>query len=712
MYLSNSFKLFCIMLFFAFVSCSSNDSQSMKAEKYLITSQQDALSEKWALYFFNHVKNRTGSAQIFKLEKGDILNSDPSVFQFQIEIAPDLKTDYCIEHKKNRVIIRSKTESTVIWLIYQLISRLSEEDPRINSSDIPPAALPFKAECKDFDFEYREPHLGQNIDYERSTLLGNNNIDTDWGLWGHQLSNLAEDFGEEEMFALIDGHRNHDQLCFSSKALFEQTSDYILNEYGDDKKKSYRFMISPSDNDLVCQCPDCLSEGNSDKNATPAVTAMLNKLSEKFKNHEFYTISYKTTKEAPELHLNKNAGVFISTIDLPKGIELSENQKNTQEFEEILDSWQKKTKKIYLWDYAANFDDYLSPIPLVIGVQKQLQYFKKLGIKGIFLNSAGYDYMPFADVNTFVISALMKDTSLSTEDLALKYFKKFYPASNQILSNYYLDQLKAFDAKNKPYNMYGSMRDNLLVYLDAEKLSNFYESLQTITPKLEGEEKSKVKKLLTALSYSRLQIAYTIPNKGFSGHPALQNNLSSNSVKSWLSQLKKHKQYKDMMLFKESEGEISKYIEEWENMMNTKIPKTTLSIKDIKITSPKDQGFESLDMLVDNIPGFASNYQQGWYMSSSKETDITINLASIKDPNRLEINFLQMTNRNIFAPIQIEVIIDTQRPRTIELKQPIIKNSKFQFTEPIPSDAKEIKLKIKKRPAAKSTIALDEISIV
>lgn len=248
---------------------------------------------------------------MFKLKKGDILNSDPSVFQFQIEVALDLKSDYCIEQKKNRVVIKSKTENTALWLVYQLISKLSEEDPRIHARDLPPSILSFETQCKDFDFQYREPHLGQNIDEERRLLLGNNNIDADWGLWGHQISNLPEDFGEEEMFALIKGHRNHDQLCFSSKALFEQTSEYILNEYGDGKKKSYRFMISPSDNDLVCQCSDCLSEGNSDTSATPAVTVFLNKLAHRFKNHEFYTIAYKTTKQAPELKLNKNAGVFI-----------------------------------------------------------------------------------------------------------------------------------------------------------------------------------------------------------------------------------------------------------------------------------------------------------------------------------------------------------------------------------------------------------------
>lgn len=685
----------------------------MKSEKYLITSQQDAISEKWALYFFDHVKNRTGGTQIFKLEKGDIINSDPNLFQFQIEIAPDLKTDYCIKQKKNRVIIRSKSENTAIYLIYQLISKLSEQDPRINASDIPPAALSFKTECKDFDFEYREPHLGQNIDFERSMLLGNNNIDTDWGLWGHQLPKLAEDFGgEEEMFALIDGHRNHNQLCFSSNALFELTSEYILNEYGDGKKKSYRFMISPSDNDLVCQCPDCLSEGNSKKSATPAVTAMLNKLAERFKNHEFYTISYRTTKEAPELHLNKNAGVFISTMDLPKGINLSQNQKNTQEFEEILDSWQKKTNKIYLWDYAGNFDDYLSPIPLVNGIQKQLQYFKKLDIKGIFLNSAGYDYMPFADVNTYIISALMKDNTLSTEELANKYFTKFYPNSNKILNQYYIYQLKSFDAKNKPYHMYGSMRDNLSTFLDPEKFSDFYESLQAIIPKLKGEEKRKIEKLLTALSYSRLQIAYTIPSKGFSGHPALQSNFNSTSIKTWLSQLKKHDLYEDMKVFKESEGEISKYIEEWENLINTKKPINKLTIKDIKVTSPKNEGFESLEMLTDKMPGFSSNYQQGWYISSSKVTEIKINLASIKNANKMEINFLHLDNRNLFAPIHIELYIDSKPAKTIELKDPIIKDNKFQFSTSLPTNAVEIKLKIEKRPATKSSIALDEISII
>lgn len=711
MFRSKSIKLVFTLLLIRFVSCSSSAMSSMKSEKYLITSQQDARSKKWALYLFNHLKKRTVGSQIFSLKQGDIVNSDPSVFQFQIEVAPDLKSDYCIEQKNNRVIIRSKSESIMLWLAYQLISKLSEDDPRINSSDIPPAFITFKTECRDFDFQYREPHLGQNIDYERSLLLGNNNIDVDWGLWGHQLSSLANDFGDEEMFALFDGHRNHNQLCFSSKVLLKQTSEFILNQYGNGNKKAYRFMISPSDNNLVCQCSLCLSKGNSENNATPAVTAFLNNLAQRFKNHEFYTIAYKTTQKAPEITLNNNAGVFISTIDLPKGIEIFEAQKETQLFEQTLASWSNKTQKLYLWDYAANFDDYLSPIPLVNGIQRQLKYFKKLGIKGIFLNSAGYDYMPFADVNAYIFSALMKDNTLVTEELASKYITKFYPVSWKILSSFYIGQLRDFDTNNKQYNMYGSMRENLSTYIDPVKFSDFYETLRMTISKTKGEEKRKLKKLLTALSYSRLQIAYTIPDKGYSGHPALQTNFNNNSVKTWLSQLKKHKGHKDMVVFKEADGEISTYIEEWENLLNTKVSSNTLLQKDIIITSPKDEGFESTSMLIDKIPGFGSNYQQGWYLSSSEETEITINVSSIKNPSKIEINFLHMEHRNIYAPIKIELYVDSHPSQILEFNNPSIRNNKFQFSTPLLNNAKKIKLKILKRPLTRSSIALDEISI-
>ncbi|MBQ4038639.1 MAG: DUF4838 domain-containing protein, partial [Bacteroidaceae bacterium] len=85
-------------------------------------------------------------------------------------------------------------------------------------------------------------------------------------------------------------------IAFSSDELYNHIVNHITDEHGNDHCH-HNFAIIPNDNDIVCLCPECVKVGNEKGMATPAVTKLLRRLSEKFPTHKFFTLAYRTTRK-------------------------------------------------------------------------------------------------------------------------------------------------------------------------------------------------------------------------------------------------------------------------------------------------------------------------------------------------------------------------------------------------------------------------------
>lgn len=698
---------FCLLIVLG--SCSSNsNTPGLKADRYVISFEEDAQSEQWATYLFNHLSKRItdkGSVEISKRPQQKSLAQGSKVIH--VEIAADLKNDYCIQHSSERLHLRIKNKEVAVWIIYELIESISSVDNRVEAKDLPPATIRFSNGCRDFDFAYRDPHFAPNLQPEYAPVAGNNNVEADWGIWGHNLSKIVKAAeAPEEVYALVNNRRNKDQLSFTSEKLFDITVNYIIDNYGDGAGKGTRFMITPNDNDLVCSCATCTEAGNTANNATPAVNEFVRKLAERFPKHEFFITAYRTVKAPPAHQMAANTGVFLSTIDLPKGVELNSNNNKTKVFLDMLEAWKQKTANIYVWDYAANFDDYLSPMPVLYAAQKQFKFFKKQGIKGVFANAGGYDYIPFDDVKTYVLGALLKNTNADVETLVKKFFAKNYPAAHALLTAYYLKLEKDFDKKGKAYNMYGGINDNLATYLNAPDFEKFHTSLGTVAGKASGEEKARLKKLYTALTFTRLQLIYAKGTDAISQMPA-------GELKILLETLEGYKSYADMQRYRESGGELSAYMDEWKSLLTTIKTPNQLKGTSIKLLSRADEGYETPGVLNDGLPGFATDYHQGWYISSIDDLHISFPAQQLQNAEKIKCRFLYNEDHRFLPPEKIEIKADGRLIKTITNKEIALSGAVAACEAKIPlAGTKNIELKFYRPKDVKSKIAIDEIFIL
>ncbi len=676
-------------------------------EGYLITIGQDPTDRdtRWAKYLYEHLKKRANDDEMVAFGV-----SEKEMWHVIIQIDPTAQEGFRISRKGADIKLTASDDRHMLWLQYQLIKKISKEDPRIDGSDLPPALLNLTDTCGTFAFDYQSIYSPAGLNSDYTGVMGLNNFDDSWGIWGHNLRKVLGD-NTDKVYATIHGKTDDSQLCFSSPEMYTQIEDYIVNNFGE--KGNSRFVIAPDDNPYACTCASCTALGNSEKNATPAVTELVLRLAQRFPRHFFFTTSYLSTQQATDKQLPANAGVMVSAIDFPlRRIDSKDAQE--KKFAQQLENWKKVTKNIYIWDYINNFDDYLTPFPILKIAQQRLQFFKKNGASGIFFNGSGYSYSSFDEMRTFVLSALLINPEQVVDDLIRNYFNQGYPVSKKWLSDYYID-LENSAQSGKKLGLYAGIRESEGAYLNPEKFIKFYDEMGDFVSDAKGKERKKLHELQTALSFTRLEMGrdHSYDTYGY----AKRNGKEIQTVpqaRKWVTQLKEHKAFSRMEYYNESANEIDYYIKEWEQYILASDIKKDLFLGITPSSTPKTNK-NSLKRLTDGTHGLPDNYHCGWIIFPQEECTIDLPVKEINESGTVYISFLNLPRHRIYAPQQIEVSRDGANYKKINLSpdDSVEKGEMVKAVVPVDLNGTEllsIKITGTKKPGAQ--IGMDEIAFI
>ena len=676
-------------------------------EGYLITIGQDPTDRdtRWAKYLYEHLKKRANDDEMVAFGV-----SEKEMWHVIIQIDPTAQEGFRISRKGADIKLTASDDRHMLWLQYQLIKKISKEDPRIDGSDLPPALLNLTDTCGTFAFDYQSIYSPAGLNSDYTGVMGLNNFDDSWGIWGHNLRKVLGD-NTDKVYATIHGKTDDSQLCFSSPEMYTQIEDYIVNNFGE--KGNSRFVIAPDDNPYACTCASCTALGNSEKNATPAVTELVLRLAQRFPRHFFFTTSYLSTQQATDKQLPANAGVMVSAIDFPL-CWIDSKDAQEKKFAQQLENWKKVTKNIYIWDYINNFDDYLTPFPILKIAQQRLQFFKKNGASGIFFNGSGYSYSSFDEMRTFVLSALLINPEQAVDDLIRNYFNQEYPVSKKWLSDYYID-LENSAQSGKKLGLYAGIRESEGTYLNLEKFIKFYDEMGDFVSDAKGKERKKLHELQTALSFTRLEMGrdHSYDTYGY----AKRNGKEIQTVpqaRKWVTQLKEHKAFSGMEYYNESANEIDYYIKEWEQYILASDIKKDLFLGITPSSTPKTNK-NSLKRLTDGTHGLPDNYHCGWIIFPQEECTIDLPVKEINESGTVYISFLNLPRHRIYAPQQIEVSRDGASYKKINLSpdDSVEKGEMVKAVVPVDLNGTEllsIKITGTKKPGAQ--IGMDEIAFI
>lgn len=669
-------------------------------EGYLVTIGEDPTDKdtRWAKYLYEHLNKRANEEEMVAFGV-----SEKDMWRIIIRIDPTLQNGFKLVCKGADIALTASDSKQMLWLQYQLIKKISQEDPRINGSDLPPAIINLKDTAGTFAFDYQSIYSPTGLNPDYVGVVGLNNFDDSWGIWGHNLRKVLKE-NVEKLYATVNGKQNEEQLCFSSEDMYRQIERYIVDNYGENGKM--RFLIAPDDNPLVCTCPSCTAIGNTAKNATPAVTELIIRLSGRFPHHSFFTTSYLSTRQATDKQLPANAGVMISAIDFPLQ-RIDKKEASVKKFTKQLEQWRKVTKNIYIWDYINNFDDYLTPFPVLKIARQRMQLFKEHGASGIFYNGSGYSYSSLDEMRTFVLSSLLINPDLSVEELVGKFLNQEFPVARKWLYNYYLD-LENSTQSGKKLGLYAGIEETEKSFLNPEKFIKFYDEMGDFVSNAKGKERKKLHELQTALSYTRLELGR---NHSYDAYGYAKKNGETiqpiSQARQWITQFKEHKAFAGMEYYSESSDEIDYYIKEWEQyILASDLKKKNLFL---------GIGDKNTHLLTDGTHGLPGNYHQGWVITPQKEYTVTLPVKGIDASGTVYISFLNLPRHRIYAPLEIELLKDGVSYKKIHLDPNNYDEKGEMVKSIIPADLNgtemlSIKMTGSGKPGAQ--IGVDEIAFI
>lgn len=397
-------------------------------------------------------------------------------------------------------------------------------------------------------FEYKGIYCPTNANDEVRSRYATNHVDYDWDLWGHNLKKVVGDNADAAVYATVADTLCRKQFCFTSKKLYNIIESYILDQFGEGNATySAKICIMPQDNKIACTCRNCTRLGNSEGNATPAVTDMLCRLAKRFPRHTFFTSSYHSTRIPPKNVLPDNVVAIISAIDLPLRVDFTQTAGYTK-FMDTVDGWKKVCGKLYIWDYERNYEDYLSPFPCLMAMQSRMKLYRDLGIKGIFINGSGDEYSAFDDMQTVVLAQMMDNPDIDVEAKVREYFQTEYPVTADLLTEYYMGLERRTVETNHLLPLYGTMQEMVESYLNVNEFINWRKKLDKASKSTSKPERMRLNYLLTALSYTQLQMMQ------------MQGGKDYDEKAEMIEILRGHSELKGMEYYSEAYGRIDDYI--------------------------------------------------------------------------------------------------------------------------------------------------------
>lgn len=689
------------------VSCASAGVKSPSDSKgYTVCPYRESApgDVRWAEYLKRHLERRGG-------EKVAVEYNRPGGGLFRLEVCLDslADTDFCFRRNRDGVRITARNDEAMLWLQYQFMKLLGSKDSRIEVSDLPPAVLKMRDTCGTFAFSFRGIYSPAIQDEDYAGIVAVHRIEREWGLWGHQLKKAIGSDVPDEVFAVVNGKKQDGQYCFSSEELYHRVERYISDHFDVRTSKRLRFMIAPNDDATVCTCERCRAVGNTSQNGTSAVVGLVERLARRFPDYRFYMLAYLGTLEAPAEKLPGNAGVVLSAMELPLRFQ-GANTTAGRRFFGLLERWKRVTNHIIVWDYINNFDDYLTPFPVLELIRERLSLYREHDVQGVFLNGSGYDYCAFDDMRSFVFPALLLDPGQSAGELMYTYFTDKYPVSGELLYKYCRQLEQRAVSGRKALNLYGSIGDAEGAYLDAKAFVSFYDELQRILPDAGGEEHKKLRELITALSYTRLEIArrYASGSWGCAGRKGSKLYMRP-EVMQWQELLGMWKEFPAIQKIDESGLPIETYIDEWRRYVTE--GQNLLLGSTLRPVSRADEGYTDLSILTDGLQGLPGSYHYGWHISSS-DLEIEFQAEQATGANSFRMIFLQDLRHRICAPRSVEIWADGVLyrkiiPKTDEKGRVFIAEGHVDFGK-----VRTIRVKALKPSGERTQVAVSEVYLI
>ncbi len=236
----------------------------------------------------------------------------------------------------------------------------------------------------------------------------------------HDLVPQDEYFEEHpEYFSEVDGVRKKGaQLCLTNPDVLD-IAEQTLRRWIKDNPECKVFSVAQSDNLERCTCAKCLAleeeEGSPSGPIIHFTNALADRIKDDYPDKLLHTFAYYYSVKAPKKVVARdNVIVRLCSITCRFDKPFEEIAKMNSEGDEAIfvngiTEWQSHAKRLYVWDYAVNFRNYLQPFIHFKSLLANMKMYKKVGVLGV-LEQGNFAYGGGAsmdDLKSYLIAKML-----------------------------------------------------------------------------------------------------------------------------------------------------------------------------------------------------------------------------------------------------------------------------------------------------------------
>ncbi|MFD0931131.1 DUF4838 domain-containing protein [Psychroflexus salinarum] len=536
------------------------------------------------------------------------------------------------------------------------------------------------------DFIYRYLYYPGNFDEKFSNWYQLNHIKSDFNLWGHTFDKLmppAEYFEKQpELFALYEGERNPSSICYTNrktKAIFKKELNKIIKQ----NPNAEFFSVSQNDDTVYCQCQKCEQLNLEYGEERGAHYVFINDLAKEFPANNLLSLAYLHTSQPPEnLHLVHNLYMMYCPISVNRGRSFAEDSRSAG-MRTTLKNWSKTTENLLFWDYTVQFSDYFSAFPNIHTFQKNYDYLKSAGVKGVFSQGSADIPSHFYELRQYILANLMQNTEINL-DVEIKNFIDMYYGNAAVHVLNYFNRLTSNQMNSNSYlDIYDNPVRQIKTFLSPENMSEYNQIILNAEAAVSEDKKmsKRIKDLRLSLEYTYFQQSKYF-GKDQHGMFVKESPEETYTIRPNLT--KRVKDFKNYLnekgVYEISEMGLSPddYYQRWTEIVNyANISPKALKV-DIKLLTQPSEVYDGKGAygLVDGVRAY-KDFNINWLGWYGNDAEIQIDVEGLQ-VKYIRLNFLENQRHWIFTPqsIRLSGIKDGQKIKIETLNFPELTENK------------------------------------
>jgi len=246
-----------------------------------------------------------------------------------------------------------------------------------------------------------------------------------------------------EYFSEVNGIRvgKEAQLCLSNPDVLEIATESVRRWARDDPDANI-ISISETDSHGHCECRNCRilidREGSYAGPLLHFVNQIADNIREMFPDLAVGTLAYNHLySRIPPKHVRPRPNVVVRLVTSgccrfhPLATCDSDfNYEGSVQFRDDITGWKTAGDSLYVWNYVADYGDYLAPLPNLHVLQSDIRFFVDHNVKGILEQGiSGMAGGEFAELRSYLLARCLWEPECDWQEVVNEFLDVYYGAA-------------------------------------------------------------------------------------------------------------------------------------------------------------------------------------------------------------------------------------------------------------------------------------------